>query len=731
MFAAVLTASALFALIDAQVFQKIIVRASVSSKESEFVDITEKVRNNKSKVDSSGMPSEVELVDEKATQKTLALYSYMKNIAESGKILFGQQNGNDEHVTARSGVTSDVKDITGSMPAIVGIDMLAIAGDSKSNRGKNTEETLKYAVEKGKEAINNGAIITLSMHTPNMASDSIRKKKDGTYDFWACSFADSQNTGGDCAEKCLPGGEYNDRYNAYLDIAAKYIEELGDVPVLFRPLHESSGNWFWWGVGNTDAETYKALFRYTKDYMTQVKDIHNLIYVFSPGGTSDEDEYLQTYPGDEYVDILGFDSYDSNEVPFNKTFTESSLKGYCDTVAKLAKKKNKLAAISETGSLLKVKDCAIKGQDWYRKVFSTAVDSGIAYGLLWSNYDESNFYVPFKYNDTKGHEVINDFIRFYNEDYSVFANESYFYEYAENTNVKNINKGVQEGYFVNIHSKISIKNALSIKAKCSNSSNVSVVFENSEDNKKISVKAENVGKIYEAKISGNMLKDLGKTDKGKVELVADGKVLQSVSGISFNKDLPTYGKNMLENFEVYADDADLDTQYIHNGSGGFSKITLDKHDKSENVYSGSFTYSLSGENSYTGRFKTVDTDKLEDDVNAVTFWMKPDGHGEEGAKVILQIGTPDGNAEIDLVRFSAGNQAKYIVVPLKNFSKKISVKKITTLAFYRNNPSENAPEIKNSTIGFDEIRFVKTDIDALSLNEDGYAVLDKPLVTED
>ena len=83
-----------------------------------------------------------------------------------------------------------------------------------------------------------------------------------------------------------------------MDAIAKELQKLRDagVPVLWRPLHEASGGWFWWGSATTDRETYNALFRYTKNYLTS-KGVHNFIYVYSPGGPiASEAEYLDRYP---------------------------------------------------------------------------------------------------------------------------------------------------------------------------------------------------------------------------------------------------------------------------------------------------------------------------------------------------------------------------------------------------------------------------------------------------
>ncbi len=83
---------------------------------------------------------------------------------------------------------------------------------------------------------------------------------------------------------------------------ATYLKLLqdADIPVLWRPLHEAAGGWFWWG---TDAEAFKALWKYMFNYL-KAEGINNLIWVWT-SQTGDD----SWYPGDEYVDIIGRDLY--------------------------------------------------------------------------------------------------------------------------------------------------------------------------------------------------------------------------------------------------------------------------------------------------------------------------------------------------------------------------------------------------------------------------------------
>jgi hypothetical protein len=73
------------------------------------------------------------------------------------------------------------------------------------------------------------------------------------------------------------------------------------VPVLWRPLHEAEGQWFWWGAKGPEA--FKKLWRLTFQRLTGVHKLHNLIWVYTAGTK------MEWYPGDRYVDIVGVDSY--------------------------------------------------------------------------------------------------------------------------------------------------------------------------------------------------------------------------------------------------------------------------------------------------------------------------------------------------------------------------------------------------------------------------------------
>lgn len=79
-----------------------------------------------------------------------------------------------------------------------------------------------------------------------------------------------------------------------------------DVPVLWRPLHEAEGAWFWWGAEG--AEPCKKLYRLLYDQLTNVYGLDNLIWVWNSYTYSTSPAW---YPGDDVVDIVGYDKYNA------------------------------------------------------------------------------------------------------------------------------------------------------------------------------------------------------------------------------------------------------------------------------------------------------------------------------------------------------------------------------------------------------------------------------------
>jgi mannan endo-1,4-beta-mannosidase len=99
-----------------------------------------------------------------------------------------------------------------------------------------------------------------------------------------------------------------------MDVIATQLQKFQDahIPVLWRPLHEAEGGWFWWGAKGP--EPFKKLWRLEYDRFTNYHHLNNLLWVYSSGTDPN------WYPGDKYVDIVGIDAY-----PSDVTDPESSI----------------------------------------------------------------------------------------------------------------------------------------------------------------------------------------------------------------------------------------------------------------------------------------------------------------------------------------------------------------------------------------------------------------------
>ncbi len=223
-----------------------------------------------------------------SSEITQRLYSYLCDIYGE-KFLSGQtcdtgQYGKEFQV---------IKNTTGKTPAIIGLDFIECS-PSRVEHGSKSYAT-KFAIDFWES----GGIVTFCWHW-----NAPTKYLTGT---WYSGFY-KEHTNIDLAK--IMNGEDEEGYQLLMqdmDVIAKELLELKEagVPILFRPLHEASGGWFWWG--NAGAEAYKKLYicmyeKYTKEY-----ELDNLIWVWN-GQDAD------WYPGDEYVDIIGTDIYPGEKV---------------------------------------------------------------------------------------------------------------------------------------------------------------------------------------------------------------------------------------------------------------------------------------------------------------------------------------------------------------------------------------------------------------------------------
>lgn len=266
------------------------------------------------------------LVNKNSTANTKKLYSFLKD--SYGKyVITGQQcdggiNGNEFKA---------IKNLTGDYPALLGLDMMSYT-PSRTAFGESSS-----AVEKAIEFANKGGIVTFCWHwnAPTEYLNSTANSPDG---WWGGFYTKSSKF--DIAKvmngQDAKGKKLLDRDIKEIAKQLKRLEKAG-VPVIWRPLHEASGGWFWWGAKGSDA--YKKLWKYLYKELTNTYGCNNLIWVYN-GQSAD------WYPGDEYVDIVGEDIYPGNHVydPQVSRFKQAINYG----------SKTKITALTENGCIFDI-----------------------------------------------------------------------------------------------------------------------------------------------------------------------------------------------------------------------------------------------------------------------------------------------------------------------------------------------------------------------------------------
>ncbi|MBL7743372.1 MAG: beta-mannosidase [Chitinophagaceae bacterium] len=344
--------------------------------------------------------------DKEATKETINLYNNLKKLVEKG-FMFGHQDDLAYGVEWKyKEGRSDVKETAGDYPAVYGWEL---GGLERQNNDVNIDGVpFKKMKQYIRQAYERGGVITISWH-----ADSPFGAPKGAWD----------TTHGTVAS-VNPGGLNHTLYKEWLDKVATFISSLkgseGEaIPVLFRPFHEHTGNWFWWGKNASTDFEYKTLWRFTVYYLQREKKLHNLLWVYNTGGDfKSKEEFLERYPGDDMVDVLSFDTYQYGDPQKEKWFeinTSNNLK----LVGAIAKEKNKLFSLAETGFE------AIPYANWWTETLMNVIgDNKISYVLVWRNHGYHNemkkmhYYAPYK-----GQVSEQDFVKFYNLERTLFEKD--------------------------------------------------------------------------------------------------------------------------------------------------------------------------------------------------------------------------------------------------------------------------------------------------------------------
>lgn len=338
------------------------------------------------------------------------LLSSLKKIETQGTFMFGHHDDTAYGVGwVGDSARSDVKSVCGDYPALMGFDLGRLELGSPKNLDGVEADRIRQDIIKQFER---GGVTSLSWHCYNPLS--------GRQSWVEDSFLNIESQ---TVASILTEGETHDKFITWLDRVANFINSLETadgvkVPVIFRPWHEHTGSWFWWGQKNCTTEDFKALWRLTVNRLRQ-RGVVNALYAYSTGTEADgiPEKFMERYPGDEYIDLIGLDFYCSSPVSEEDACAQYIQKAdkHVSMLCQIAKNHGKAAAVTETGYE------GIKTSDWWTRTLLPAIAKHpVCYILVWRNAHDKkgHFYAPYP-----GHPSAQDFVKFHKDKRTLFTRD--------------------------------------------------------------------------------------------------------------------------------------------------------------------------------------------------------------------------------------------------------------------------------------------------------------------
>lgn len=337
--------------------------------------------------------------DPQATAEAKILLNRLHSQAGNG-VMIGHQDATAYGVGWKSEAgRSDIKEACGDYPAVYGWDL----GDIHLDRNLDGVAFIEMK-RLICEADARGGINTISMHLDHPVSG---------HNAW-------DNT--KVVDQLLPGGPAHTKFLDTIDLVAAFLRDLkredgSSIPIILRPFHEHSEEWPWWGRSHCEDGEFIALWRMTVNHLRLTKHLHHILYAISPQDVVDEKDYMEGYPGDDYVDIFGLDYY-----KIWKHRDVQQMGEVLSMVAKLADSHGKISALTETG-IDKVPIAnwwterllpALNHDEWSRKT---------AWALLWRNKSRGHHFGPYS-----GHPSAPDFAKFYDSELTTFEAQTAMHE---------------------------------------------------------------------------------------------------------------------------------------------------------------------------------------------------------------------------------------------------------------------------------------------------------------
>lgn len=284
--------------------------------------------------------------DPEATPEAVALLERLQTLQQKG-IMYGHQDdllygytwwGEPER--------SDTREATGDYPAIAGFELGELELGYKLSLDSVAFADIR---DRWRWWHAQGGIVTVSWHVVNPVTAQWPgiKEPNGAGSAWDVQMLSAD--GLNAVRSVLPGGENHAMFTLWLERLARFFLSIRDdegrlIPFIFRPYHEHSGPFFWWGRSRCTDDEYARLWRWTVDYLRS-RGVHQVLYAYNTDKVYSAADYLRGYPGDDYIDMLTLDWYGRGDDFVRDAGNAMAF------IGQLAAEKGKPFALSECGPL--------------------------------------------------------------------------------------------------------------------------------------------------------------------------------------------------------------------------------------------------------------------------------------------------------------------------------------------------------------------------------------------
>ncbi len=226
------------------------------------------------------------LCNPNADERTVRLYNFLCDIF--GKYTLTGQGSNEGRLSKEY---LAILDVTGKEHAVLDLEVAGYTSTSIAHGGSSDAVEVAYDWY-----INKGGIVTMQWHW-HSPDEYVPEGKA-----WYSSF-NTEHSSIDL-DKAMNGEDdvLLESIKKDIDLMSEQFARLRDagVPIIWRPLHEAAGGWFWWG--DCEPESFIKLWRLIYDKMTNEHNLTNIIWMWNGQGE-------EWYPGDDVVDIVAWDMY--------------------------------------------------------------------------------------------------------------------------------------------------------------------------------------------------------------------------------------------------------------------------------------------------------------------------------------------------------------------------------------------------------------------------------------